>query len=439
MSCTVAYYLLIPEMNIIKKIIKYSVIFLIALFLLTTVLVLTALIPKKLIYKNMLSSAEYLCENNVFFKLEKGSYRTKIDRYADSILLSIVYHTDGEHPLYSVMRCEYYHTDEENENKNLRESIIKGYAPNQQYLRYWHGSAAAVRVMHIFTDIRGMYIFNAILLAVLFAALTAYLIRCRLYGGAVGLIAALAAVGVQYVPYSLEYTWVFLIMPVVTFIAVRLVLTEKYGCLAALFLLSGMITNYMDFLTTETLTLTIPLLMAVYTDRKREISAAKVISLCVLWFTGYGGMWACKWLLAAAITRENVLSSVTEHIAERAGNLPVDLLPETLRDNIYCLFPLCEGGAGVLLFIAAVIAGAYVCYVYKKDTIEKQPIIILFILGAIPLVRYIVLRNHSYLHYFFTYRAMASSVLAVCLIVGEIADRKLIKKEFGRKFKASGR
>ena len=39
--------------------------------------------------------------------------------------------------------------------------------------------------------------------------------------------------------------------------------------------------------------------------------------------------------------------------------------------------------------------------------------ILILLLGALVPLRYLVLNNHSYMHVFFTYRAMASAILAM--------------------------
>ena len=75
---------------------RYAAVFIISLLVLSGILFATEFIPKEAMKKNMLSSAEYLCEKEVFFNLQDNIIASKIDRYADSILLSIAYQTDRE-------------------------------------------------------------------------------------------------------------------------------------------------------------------------------------------------------------------------------------------------------------------------------------------------------------------------------------------------------
>ena len=81
-------------------------------------LVLSAGIPQSAIRDNTLESATYLCEGKLFGTVIKNGESSKIDRYADSILLGIAYQYDREKPLASVMWSSYYHNDLDNENEH---------------------------------------------------------------------------------------------------------------------------------------------------------------------------------------------------------------------------------------------------------------------------------------------------------------------------------
>ncbi|MBQ9483401.1 MAG: hypothetical protein IJU82_04350 [Ruminiclostridium sp.] len=425
-----------------KHILKYLVIFLLCAALLTGMLTATALIPADAVRDNMRSSAELLCGNKVFFNLSENISASKIDRYADSILLNIVYHYDSADPLVSVMRSSYYFTDTQNENDNLLDAITGEYGANKEYLRYWHGSGVIVKALHLFTDILGIYIINAIVMVLLYGLLLYVLIKNRLYAGAVGTLCALAAAGIWYVPFSLEYTWVFMIMPVISVIAVKLVLAGKPEKLGTLFLISGIVTNYFDFLTSETVTLTVPLLLAIYTSRQMKSASVRseilpAVRNGILWGVGYAGMWLTKWGLAAVILGEDVIPLISEHIAERSlgSGLSGNLLGDWWN-NISCLFPLGFGGAGVIAAVLLTLAAAYVSFVYRRDGVRPSGLLIYAVIGIVPLIRYAVLFNHSTIHYFFTYRALVGTILAVCLVIAELVGFGRAKHETGKRKRA---
>ncbi len=419
--------------TLVGRTIIYIITFITTSVLCAGMLVMAAFVPRNAIFANMLTSAEHLCDDFVFFKLSDDIDASIIDRYADSILLNIAYNFDPDDSLGSVMRAEYYSNKNYDENVNFINCVAVGNKANTQYIRYWHGAAAIVRATHLFTDIRGMYIINACIMGALTVLLLLVLIWHKLYAGAVGYTIAIAAAGIWYVPFSLEYTWVFLILPAVSVIAVLMTLHRHTHALGILFLISGIVTNFLDFLTSETLTLTVPLLLVIYTSRKirrdeanttavkTKISGA--VEYCVVWGIGYVGMWVLKWVSAAVILGEDISSTVFGHIAERSfgSTTGEESIPGALARNFACLFPVGYGGIGAATLIVILLATAYLCFVYRRGGIQPSDILIYAAIGLIPYIRYIVLMNHSYIHFFFTYRAQAATVLALAFIIYETA------------------
>lgn len=429
----------------ITAFLKYMAIFAVTAALAAFLLVLSALIPDSVIKGNMQSSADYLCEKEVFFyQWDKEIKPSMIDRYADSILLNIAYHFDSSDPIKSVIRSDYYFTEYQNENNNLRDAVSNDLPANQQYMRYWHGSAAVVLAAHAFTDIRGMYIISAIVLAVLTALLLFVLIKNRAYTAAVGLAAALVAVGIWFVPYSLEYIWVFVVAEIVSILAVIFAVKGNTAVLGVLFLISGIVTNFLDFLTCETITVLVPLLLVISIRHSKGAPAKENVLLsvksAVLWGVGYAGMWVLKWLVAAIVTGEDVMPYITGHIAERvadtgSASFVVSALEGWLR-NLGCLFPVGYGAVGIIATVVLGLGVLYLCFVYRKKGIDGGMILLCAIIGFAPFIRFTILNNHSYLHYFFAYRALAATVLALCLIIAEIIGKGRAKNDIKKRKRA---
>ena len=391
------------SLQTIKACIKYILVFLIATGLLLFSLLLSAKIPQSAIRDNVQESATYLSEGELFGRAVKDVDGSKLDRYADSILLGIAYQYDSEKPLTSVMWSSYYHSDLDNENENLLAAVTNDYEANQQYLRYWHGSIAFGLVLTSF----------------------------------------------WFVPFSLEYTWTYMLMLIFSMIGVRLIYKKHHKAVGICFLVSGMVTNFLDFLTTETLTLTGPLLLMLWMERKQNVeSKSKSESdwkasfqmagkAAIAWGAGYVGMWLMKWLLASSVLSENVMPYVSEHIGERiGGDLGIGLAAYifgAIWKNIRCLFPFEYGIIGAFTGIGLVVYSLYVGYVYYKKNIDKKCVLLYVLIGLVPYIRYIVLHNHSYLHCFFTYRAQLATILAIVLILEQITDRRWRSHANGRK------
>lgn len=419
-------------MRIVKIGLKYMILFAVTVALLTGALVCSALIPRAAIKENVRQSAEFLCEGELFDVAVEGVAGSKIDRYADSILLAIAYQYDSEQPLSSIMWSSYYYSKYQNENQNLLDAVIYDYEPNQQYLRYWHGSNVLVRSLLLFFNIQEIYLLNGFILAVLTTCLLVMLVKRRIYIPTIGIAAGMILTSSWFVPFSLEYTWTYFLMLVFSIIVVKWSFLGRWNWIVPAFMIVGMLTSYMDFLSTETLTLLVPLLLVVWIDinvSKNNLgygTIKNVIKTVMAWCVGYAGMWGMKWMLASVVLKEKAMPYVTEHILERvsktAGDGRWDYVKGALWRNVKCLFPMEYGELGWLVGMICLLGVCYIGYVYHKKGICRERIILYVAIGAVPYLRYIVLSNHSYLHYFFTYRAQLATVVACTMLLAEITD-----------------
>ncbi len=421
-----------------KQIFKYTIVFLGGVFLLAGMLVLCAMIPQSYIRENVKISGEMLCKGELFAKRIAVVESSKIDRYADSILLGIAYSYDNGHPLKAVMESKYYHTDIHNENENLLTAVTKHREGNQQYLRYWHGSNIIVRPLLVICNIKQIYMINGVVLALLCVMLFLQLYWKKAWVPMIGMALGLIMTSVWFVPLSLEYTWTYLLMLVLSMIGIHLICCNHYQQIGVFFLVSGMVTNFFDFLTTETITVTVPLLlmlwMAEQKNQQNEKAAFRFAGKnLLLWGIGYTGMWMMKWLIASIVLSENVLPYVVEHVEERiGGNIGVDsngYILGAIWNNIKCLFPFDYGTIGAILGTFLILYTIYLAYVYHCERVNGKRILLYVLIGFIPYIRYIVLHNHSYLHCFFTYRAQIAVILVVILILEQLTGGSWLRRK----------
>ena len=417
-----------------KQAIRYVISFIAVLCILFVLLLAAAFVPRDKVQSNYEESAEFMTERPTSFYFRTYVHGSKLDYYADCITLSIGYNLDSKEPLTSSMWCSYYGANSNMMNEYFRESVVDGTEPNQEYLRYWHGSAAMMRILHLFFNIRQIYILHVVLMIVLAVLLLIILFRYGFKAEAAAFVFAMVVVGVWYVPLCLEYTYSFLCMLVASILGLKLALKKKYSWIGPFFLITGMVTVYFDFLTTETLSLLIPLLFFFCVSKKlgkeKGLLAAKS---CVAWLIGYLGMWAMKWVLASVILGIDVMPYVTGHIAERLGGKVVgyymtgNFYLDTLLMNIQRLFPYEYGlyGAALVMVFAVVVfvVPAAIGSLSVRREISSFNILLYACIGLIPYVRYLVLHNHSYVHYFFTYRAQAATVIAICIIFFELFEK----------------
>lgn len=425
----------------IKKLIKYILIFLITLGCLLGLLVLVAKIPQSAIKENVRKSAEYYCETGLFTRKIEGVNASACDHYADSILVAIAYQYDEQSPLTSVMWSSYYSNQQQNENENLLQAVEEKLPSNQQYLRYWHGSNAVVRPLLTTFTVREIYIINAVFMGLLSLGLMALLVMKKAYTPAAAFAIGMMVTQVWFVPTTFEYSWNFMVMLVMSWVAVGIAYGNKWEKVGTLFLVGGMVTNYLDFLSTETITLTVPLLLMLWVRDNNRVDATRKETLvfagksALVWGIGYVGMWMSKWIVAAIVLGENTLPYVTGHMVERLdGDVGLNIgeyIYAALARNIRCLLPFEYGAAGAFLGVGLIVFALYVGYVHYGKKEDKKYILVYVLIALVPYLRFVVLHNHAYLHYFFTYRAQLATVMAVVFILELLTDRRWLAR--GRK------
>lgn len=189
----------------VNRIIKAVTQYIITAGLLIGLLFAVALIPKTIIKPKIEESAEYLTSKPYnFIWVIPGVEGSRIDQYADSMLLSVAYYIDENKPLHSIMWSNYYWET----GKYINESFLKGVKedlpPNKEYLRYWHGSLVFVRPMLLLWNVHQIYIFHGFVLALLLVWLITILLKYRMKREAISLCVALIAVNIWFVPLCLE-------------------------------------------------------------------------------------------------------------------------------------------------------------------------------------------------------------------------------------------
>lgn len=436
-----------------KKILIHLGAFAAAIAVLWGALILTLLIPKEKIYDNMLKSAKSYGSLPAY-SFENGKHMNAVaDNYADVILLNIIWCMDSSDPVRSSLDTKYYDGGEAGVNWGLY-AAVNGESPNTDYTRYWHGSAVFIRPMLLFTDVKGIKAigFSAVLL--LAGAVCFLLIRRRQYFGTAAFVFSLLCVQFYNIRLSMEYIPMFALCLVMCILFICL---EKKGTafLTVLSVICGAGAAFFDFLTAETLTILLPLIL-VFIIRKQENRLGTLGENAVLsakcgigWGAAYAGSFLAKWLLACAFTGENkvaaALSSAEMRMSGEAEELPFfkQLLLAPIA-NISTMFGgesrVDVGKTVVGLIISAVVFGG-IYLIFGRKPFDRNFAVILLILGAVPYLRYMVLSNHSYLHEFFTYRAQAASVLALCAVVwfgtklspapnnGKISRKKAVKRK----------
>ncbi len=434
--------------RILTNIIKYIGIFLITAIMLLALLVLTAKIPKESIKDNIVESLQFFKDNRGIEMLSARKEYRYIHYYADSILLNIIYGIDSNKPLKSVLESKYYETVRSDTNIDFINVVENDLNPNQEYIRYWHGGMIVLRPLLVYFNMNQIYLINKILLFGLSVILFVMLLFKNKKLTIIYVI-SMIAIAFNYVPMCFEYSWTFYIMLIVSIIAI---LIEKKGeaKLYKLFFIIGIITCYFDFLTTELITILVPLLFVLYIRKEENRitnfkETIKFIAIsCGLWFGAYILMWLFKWMLASLVLNINAINYVKDDLLLRVNGWPeginsIAMYRSVLWRNVSTLYPIHILKPVYVIVGMGIISGIILLFFDWKNINKKWFALVALGIALLPYVRYFILGNHSYYHSFFTFRTQIVTIIGLSIAILECLNYKLLLKDIKIKKKQQNR
>lgn len=197
--------------------------------------------------------------------------------------------------------------------------------------------------------------------------------------------------------------------------------------LGAFFAILGVLTNYFDLLTAPLVALGFPLVLVMLMALRSGKSFLELLGCCVLccaaWGLGYGGMWVFKWLVNGMVfgpyAMMNALEQAKLRVSTDADGEVISRM-EALRVNLGVIM---DKQAYLLLLTGTAIGGLLkaVKFIHKagkkagkRPRLVRPDVRALVLLApvAVVLLWHIVMANHTYQHYYFTYRNLTVCVLA---------------------------
>ena len=292
----------------LRKLLLHIAVFAAAILILWGMLIVTSCIPNSAIRDNVMKSALFFTDKDAFEFDGSERYNAVSDNYADSILLNVMWNIKSSSPFVSSLDTKYYDGENYGENWGLYQAV-NGTMPNTDYTRYWHGSVVFIRPLMLFTDVSGVKAISFTVLLLLITATLAMLIVKKHYFASVSLLISLLGVQFWNVRLSLEYIPAFM----VCFALCPLyILLEKKGdiFLTLLSVAGGAMIAFFDFLTTETITILVPLaLVFIIRNDKKRLGGFKenfllTVKCGLCWGISYVMSYVVKWTAASLVTEK---------------------------------------------------------------------------------------------------------------------------------------
>ncbi len=438
-----------------KKGLRIPVTIILTMAVCILLLIASACIPRDMIQKQSEISAEYFSKREPFQILIKDYVNAMQDNYSDTVLCDIAYCIDTAHPFSSVIRAEFAQGEYEQAYEGYHATVFEKTEPNQEYGRYWHGSLVFIRPLLTIMPIKTIRLLCGVASLILQMIIVALLIRKKNKGLAICWLLALLLIHPWMLMSSLEYGTAFLVASVAS-LGILLKKNDEDADTMPFFAVIGVVTCFVDFLTTETLSFTLPMILlladrmlkgdkAICGKNHHSFSAKEgfvsIIKNGACWLVGYLTMFATKIILLGLVAgKEVVISSLDEGILRLGGEVrnanistaPVVDFAErfsgSIWHNLACLYPVHSGemkAGGVWLITFGIILVGLVVVYLLHDRIDSAMFFPMGMVALIPFLRFLVLSNHSYIHFFITYRALMVTIVVFLLFVFENGIRQL--------------
>jgi len=426
-------------------------------------LTISSCIPRSFIQKNSKKSAEYFAEREAFPILIGNYVNSMQDNYSDTVLCDIIYCIDTGHPFESAIRARFSQGENENASDGYLNAVRVNDEPdlNQEYGRYWHGTMVVLRPLLIFMPIWAIRILFGGTALIIQIALIIMLKKRGHPAFAVCYLLAFILMEPWMFFTSLEYGTAFLTASVAEILVMLKRSRWDETRLMSFFTSVGVVTCFVDFLTTETLTFTLPMLMIfveglggrLITDKRttgKKSSAGSsfgkgmtnegIVSILKngsCWFFGYAMMFVTKivllFIVAGNDTTREALAEGLFRLGGEVHSANVDIatvvdvggrLSGAIWHNLACLYPTEAGQMNAVsawiptIFI--LILGFTAVYLLQ-DGIDHSFFVPTGLMALIPYLRFLVLSNHSFIHFFITYRAQMVTVAVFLFFVYENA------------------
>ena len=348
------------------------------------------------------------------------------DNYTDALMMAEAVFEDPEIGLVEKAVQVYRRANSESATTDIADYLegkeMQWVIP---YARYWHGFLVILRPLMLmlgYADIR-MLMCAAQMLA--YAAIIAALMAKNKKELVVPFFAVMMTLSPMGTMLIMQYFTSFAVMALAALFVLYLDAWLKQDArYYYFFVLTGMLTAYLDFLTYPLVTLGIPLILAVYQHLDEDNLFWFAAAACVCWGIGYAGFWGMKWLLATVLTGQNMIFNALDHTRFHVSASEIDsdtrmlALTENLKVVCHPSYLLLYLGSAAACVVRIIRNGCGARALLRGG----RPLLLL--ISLMPFVWWAVTVTHSYLHDLFTYRILAISVFGVLAWLASAPTKK---------------
>lgn len=393
---------------------------LVAIILGTISMIAVYSLPINTIRQNVLESIEIFEIEDDGYYWAPGISSTHLDNFTDSIMINNAAFIGTGSVINDAMnnpRVEYL--DAASKSECLIRAITQDTLENAvvvNYSRYWHGYLIWLKPLLMFLNLSDIRILGMIFQFILMLWFFIEIYKIDGYRLVIPFGIGVLCLNPISTAVCMQYACMFNI----TFIAALIMIKSKFYLSNKywhLFLWIGIATSFFDFLTYPVVGLGINLILMILLGKKQpQNNIKKIFVASVVWCLGYGGMWAGKWLISYFLTGNNTVMDGINALKYRSSSNDIEnSFFGITKLNLIGLINKPLVIVVIIMIIIIVILMVYKKYVFSYKFNNNIPLVII---GCYPFVWYAVIRNHSAIHYWMTFRNLSITIIAfACIII----------------------
>lgn len=409
------------KISLIKTITKIMCILFCSICIGVLSLLCVFMLPTEKINMHITDSVDIFEDEQTYPILTKWC-TSKLDNFTDSLMILTAAYDGEESVLEKVMLGKYKRV----QGEDPTQSLIKQYKYDdvtyqEEYVRYWHGYLLCLKPLLLCMDYGKIRILNLIIQTIINLYLIILLSTKKMREYIVPYILMIGLTMPLTTAWSLQFSAVFYIFSIGSIILIlkneKWLGTEKHNFY---FLFMGIATSFFDFLTYPLATFGIPAIFYFNMNRCDNVRRNIKQLICFLfhWGIGYIGMWAGKWIIASIVLKRNVLLNSFSAIQNRSSlhdaNGMFFSIADVLSRNIEAFLK------NPVIILAIIFLAVQLILLYKYGLKENcySSIIIFVSIAMLPFIWYIGASNHSFIHFWFTYKELIITAFSIfCLVV----------------------
>ncbi len=402
-----------------KETCKTVVALILGLMAATILMLLVNLLPDKNMKQHIAESVKVMEQEQDYHEVIPGMISSRLDNFTDSIMLVSSAHKADTGLIDRTMnayRVLY-------EGKTPSETLAAygkgdtGYSVSP-YSRYWHGYQVILKPLLLFFNYQEIRYLNMCLQFLLMVGITMEMVKKKMELYIVPYLIMLFSLMPFSIGLSLQFSSVFYIANIAVFVLLKWFDTIKEKkSFFLFFLIVGMLTSFMDFLTYPLVTLGVPIVFYFLLMEKKNLlyNVIKVVKYSAIWAVGYIGMWSGKWVIGSILLRKNIITDAIDALLNRTSSETAETSFthwSVIEKNADAMFstPIKLLFLGTMLILLVVLIGKTIRD--RKNYFTNWHYLLI---ACMPIAWYIVAANHSYMHFWFTYRELSILIFAVLI------------------------